>query len=370
VELPENYSAYQIAFWLTDESRLSVNIVAQDTAENVVAFFADLAGYDSEEISNINTEKIKDNFSMIESKNPDSAMNLEIFIEPTSKDDDEYEYVEGYKVSLKTQIDPTMIEKYEYVMEQNFNREAVEYIGAGDFIAENEPVGYQILIQTGKYPLVQSMYYYRPSDYNEWKTYFLSQEFTDRKYHEINAEGAKILASYADMGVGIHLSEEKREVCIIQNIDGVNMNITDYVPEVTLSLLGFDEIGEDGNCGREDEDGIRYVIVSKTEWGGDGDYIMLLGDGDVSYKIVYYTLDNEYAIQIQTDDSQAKYYYYPESGSMEPMDEGWEVEDVMRNLKEILPDDEDPVIFAVDIFTDYLSDTFAMTPDELFALEN
>jgi hypothetical protein len=112
------------------------------------------------------------------------------------------------------------------------------------------------------------------------------------------------------------------------------------------------------------------VIVSKTEWGGDGDYIMLLGDGDVSYKIVYYTLDNEYAIQIQTDDSQAKYYYYPESGSMEPMDEGWEVEDVMRNLKEILPDDEDPVIFAVDIFTDYLSDTFAMTPDELFALEN
>ena len=62
VELPENYSAYQIAFWLTDENRLSVNIVAQDTAENVVAFFADLAGYDSEEISNINTEKIKMTF--------------------------------------------------------------------------------------------------------------------------------------------------------------------------------------------------------------------------------------------------------------------------------------------------------------------
>jgi len=368
IELPEGYNVYQMSFWIGDEQKIAIYLTAEDTAENVVGFFAQLLDYNSEDIEYA-MDDLSGGYAILEPNDAECALNAQVGIRKTSEDDGEYAYVEGYNVTIKADIDPGMLDVYQDILDQNFNADAISYFGAGDFLVDNEPIGRQIVIQTGESPCVQTICTYRPDDYETWKAFFTSDEFRSNRYDNVQSDSARVCDTYADMTVQVDLTYADGEVAFLEQLDRTDLNLADYIPETTLSFLRFGKIGTDGTCSWTNSTETTFIVISKTDWQGEDDSIMLLGGDEISYKIVYTPDDKTYAVQILTADTEAKYYYHADTGVMEPMDEGWEVEGILNRLNLIVPDADDPVMYAIDVFDQTIADTVAMTPDELFALE-
>lgn len=368
IELPEGYNVYQMSFWIFDEQKIAMYLTAEDTAENVVGFFAQLLDYGPEDIEYA-LDDLAGGYAILEPNDAGCTLNAQVGIQKTSEDDGEYTYVEGYKVTIKADIDPDMLDIYEDILDQNFNTDAISYFGAGDFLIDNAPVGRQIVIQTGESPRVQTIYTYRPDDYETWKAFFTSDEFCSNRFDNVQSDSALVCDTYADMTVQAHLDYVSGEISFFEILDRTDLNLTDYIPETTLSFFRFGEIDTDGTCSWTNSTETTFIVISKTDWQGEDDSIMLLGGDEISYKIVYTPADKTYAVLITTGDTEAKYYYHADTGVMEPMDEGWEVEGILNRLNLIVPDADDPVMYAIDVFDQTIADTVAMTPDELFALE-
>ncbi len=368
IELPDGYHVYQMSFWIGDDQKIAMYLTAEDTAENVVAFFAHFFDYDSEKIEYFISD-LKQGRVILEPTGAEGTLNAQVDIQKTSENDDEYTYFEGYKVTIKADIDPDMLEVYEGILDQNFNTDAISYFGAGDFLTDREPSGRQIVIHTEEYSRVYTIYTYRPDDFETWKTFFTSEEFCSNRYDNIQSGGAMVSDTYIDMTVQVHLDYDSGEISFFELLDQTDLNLADYIPETTLRFLRFGEIDTDGSCSWTNSTETTFIVISKTDWQGADDSIMMLGDDEISYKVVYTPDERKYGVLIMTADTEAKYYYYADTGVMEPMDEGWDAEGILYRLNLIVPDADNPVMYAIEVFNQTIADAFAMTPDELFALE-
>ena len=368
IELPEGYHVHQMSFWIGDDQKIAMYLTTEDTTENVVGFFAQFFDYDSEKIE-CSINDLEKGRVILDPTGVEGTLNAQVDIQKTSENDDEYTYVEGYKITIKADIDPDMLDIYQDILDRNFNTDAISYFGAGDFLTDHEASGWQLVVHTQEYPRVDTIYTYHPDDFETWKAFFTSEEFCNNRYDNIQHDSALVSDTYADMTVQVQLTYEDGKIAFFQQLDRTDLNLADYIPETTLRFLKFGEIDTDGTCGWENSDRTTFIVISKTDWQGADDSVMMLGDGEISYKIVYTPSDKRYAVLIRANDTEAKYYYYADSGVMEPMDEGWDADGILSRLNLIVPGVDDPVTYAIEVFDQTIAGAFAMTSDELFALE-
>lgn len=300
----------------------------------------------------------------------DKGLNADIEIEPTDPSNKRYEYVEGYNVMVTMSIDTDQVVDFAAILDMNFNADAIAYIGATDFLTENQPVSREINVMSVK-GTVQAVHFYDvDKEYDTWKAFLTSAQFADNDNIHIRNEGDNTSLGYnfGNLGVEIILFEEGRKILISQGQNNTQQNIGAYVPAETLQFMGFDGINEDGACWFGNKPAEIYVSVNKSEWGANGDYLlMILMDGYDSYVVTYFPLECEYRVEIGKNDKWAKYNYLAD-GSIEPFG-GINEADIRYNMSQIIGDDSaDDLQWPIDDFNQYIEETFAMSLDALFEL--
>ncbi|MDD5017896.1 MAG: hypothetical protein PHO15_07355 [Eubacteriales bacterium] len=365
---PEGYTTYQVCYESGDYDLYRLYLTAEGSAEDVATFMSTLVGDAAEESIAQNIESLKNGGVQIPGTQVE-GLSADVGIEPTDAENERYAYVEGFEIMISAGIDPGMAEDYAAILDMNFNADAIAYIGAADFLTENEPASREVRLMTGATQAVQAECFYDTGDdYETWKTYFTSAQFADNDDIQTRIEDGYTQLSYyyGDISVSISMSDEDQMIWIGQWQNGTAQNIADYVPAQTLQLMGFGAVGDDGACWYEDNAAGTYISVNNTEWGADGDCIMMMMDGYDAYIVGYYPAAGQYSVEIGKNGKWAKYYYDIADGSIEPI-EGNDEADIRYNMSEITGDDsEDNIKWPIDDFDKYIKDTFGMAPDALF----
>jgi len=150
VEFPENYTVYMAEYEDIHEYALYyLHLTTTDSAQDVVTYMSNLLG-DSEE------ESIAQNLSALEDKGivnihgteVDAGLNADCSIEPSQQDGD-YEYVEGYVISMVMRIDTEDMEPYGELLLSNINFNALNEVSNYINVADYDMAGIKVNLYQG-----------------------------------------------------------------------------------------------------------------------------------------------------------------------------------------------------------------------------
>jgi uncharacterized protein YceK len=150
VEFPDNYTVYMAEYEDISEYALYyLHLTTTDSAQDVVTYMSNLLG-DSEE------ESIAQNLSALEDEGivnihgteVDAGLNADCSIEPSRQDGD-YEYVEGYVISMVMRIDAEDMAKHGELLLSNINFDALAEVSNYMDVADYDMAGIKVNLYQG-----------------------------------------------------------------------------------------------------------------------------------------------------------------------------------------------------------------------------
>jgi len=373
VEFPENYTVYMAEYEdIIEYSLYYLHLTTTDSAQDVVTYMSNLLGDSA-------TESIAQNLSALEDEGivnihgteVDAGLNADCSIEPSQQDGD-YEYVDGYVISMVMRIDIEDMTQYGELLISNINFDALDEISNYMDVAGYDMAGIKVNL-------------YQGSTENHIGCYMENAE------QVWNDMAAAMPDSYSEeysafsFGTG-ELSTDIREdlnsgfIHIFQRLGRVDVALKDYVTsetELTLGSLGFLDFRESkANVCYKDDDQKTGVFIYKNEWGEPEfedqretvSFNTTINDCGVVVK--FYPNEDRYAVRLEVEGVAYEYEYY-DSESRYLNENGQDDLGAVKEAAGIVfnkPDTDSVLQDAWVTFEQYVENTFGMNAAALYAL--
>ncbi len=367
---PQGYTVYAAGFEdNVDFCYYVLYLTAQGSPEDVIAYVTTLLGIDSEESVRqaIDTFR-RDGGVGIDGKLGESGLTVNCKITPIEADNNDYDYVEGCCLRFRAEIvDPT---DYREIMAGNYN------LGSLADVANY----FDVTPITGK----SSIYVRRNQNdakieavYNTVEDVALVMERmkAELKYAYFDENDNMGLPSYGEVKNSFFFDINNNSISIFQSLGDAGKNYQDYEPASTkLTELGFSNyIEPDALCEYKDEAQNLSIVINIPQWGGRPDEwenscVMFMKDmNGYALAIWYYSDEGKYVVQADKDDSSAKYTYNAKTGKFS--EEYPNPDAVKAQFMNLFPDAAQTDIYmqSIELFQNYVSETFGMSIDELYA---
>lgn len=357
VILPDGYTVMQ-AVYEQKKQRYVLHIQAADTAEGAVSFVLDTLGFADPKVIAMSTDVLQ-SMGAVGVESADAATGVR-----TSGEINNYGRDQGYNIMLyQTIADSTAMDAF---LASNTNREALSAVaGSLDFSAAEQV---------------------RMTLYMVDSTAIITYQFQLENAADVKAElieahkesyiktGDRLAFRYGDMETQVKFSAvADGSIEVEQQMKTMDVCFGSYVPPLTLRNLGFDDWREQANCDYHDDANDIYLRITKSEWGesenpNDANSIgFSKGIGDGGYRVSYDPQEQTYRISLDLDKRNVEYTCIRSGGRLTYIIENG-VEDTADLAGRMFPDADNALYEAVAQLEAYISDTFGMTPDELYAV--
>lgn len=191
------------------------------------------------------------------------------------------------------------------------------------------------------------------------------------KYDWYDKIGNAIGISYGRISSGIKADIENNLIKIDQALNDADTASRDYIkPDVTFISLGFNYSEKDALCVYEDKQNGYRISIYKPQWGQRKDkWNIEFFYNTNGYNLVIWYIESEQRYTVQADKGKliAKYEYF--AGENRYGGEYPNQETIQKLFKNVFGDSgEYQYQAAIDMLNKYISDTFGMTMEKLYAL--
>lgn len=343
-------------------STYHLNIIAEDTAENVLTSVGAFLEVDMEDSMNYLN---KDHHVEIRSVVKGFPNVVVVQVEPVSQDD-VADYGEGYWVSISTEVDNP--DEYYNDFNANFNEKAVHEALAIVDISTADSISLEV--DTVKGYVKEERGYVVNHTQETWN--WLCSTYADyysEQYHNIRFDQGELC---------VYIYENNGQIFISQKLQRVDTAIKDYIAQYTLEQLGFWDLRDDSvKCVYKDEEAGINVMISKDEWGenpyvGERNAITFSMDLDTgSMMIFYYPDSGDYHILISDGTTDAEYSYNSFTNSYTDAYGGDALSQAKGVAEKLFQKPGTDLILqdAWVTFEQVLDDMFGMNADALYRLE-
>lgn len=370
IGFPESYMPYKVSVKMsTDFGQYMFSLLAEDT--EIVSFIAPLLNVtDENEIAAL-TQELQEG-SIEKTGTYNDIFDFDVEIKPVEADEHDYVDASGYTVTLTTQLSEDMLAPYRQILMQNISRSAFQSVGAEDIIDQYDLDGNgSITVVTGSVNYIFAGFSFKlGEDYGKWSDYFSSDTYFGYDNVAYWGEENVSMFSYGELETRVELLPENNVIMFYQNIGNTEVNVQDYVPPLSLIIVGFDKMrnftSEDGNI---------YIGVRKELFGDETDefegnnyikYIDNSGNYDC-FLIIYYKPDAKYYVRLDKDGNRAEYYYYAFEDKFTDMNGGEDIGELKKTMQTIMNTDADMIMGEpVVIFEQYIKNTFGVNSDALY----
>ncbi len=370
IEFPESYTPYKVDVNMNaDFVFYELSLLTEDP--EVVSFTAALLNAEEDDITAL--KQALQEGDLQETGMYGDTLEFEIEVKPVEADSDYYTDAVGYTVTLSTQLNEDMLVPYRQILKQNINSGAFQSMGADELIDQFDLAGNgSIIVVTGSVNYVNIGFNYElGEDFDKWSDYFLSDTYLGQDTVIYWGEENVFSFNYGELVTRVTLIPESNRVSFYQEVEGTDVNISDYVPPLSLIMVGFDKM-----CNYSSEDGNIYVGIRKEVFGdidkGDGNnYIQYSdnGNGYDCFLVRYCRTEGKYYVQIQKNDLKAEYYYYAFEDKYTDMDGVEDISELKEQMQTIMNTDADMVmVHPINTFEQYIIDTFGVNSDALYDL--
>lgn len=369
VEFPDGYTPYKVDVSMnTDLGFYALSLLTEDP--KVVDFTASLLNITDEDDIAALTQALRES-RMQETGIYGDTLEMEITVKPVEADSKYYTEAAGYTVTLSTKLDGDMLASYKQILAKNISESAFESVGAEALIDQFDlSSNGSITVVTGSVNYLNSRFSYELGDeFNKWNDYFLSGAYLGQDTVSDWGEKNVSAFNYGELATHVTLDPEKNSISFNQEVESTDINISDYVPPLSLIQVGFDKM-----CNYNSEDGSIYVGIRKEIFGdtGEGDdinYIQYSDSGYDCYLVKYYRPEGKYYVQMQKDGLKAEYCYDVFEDTYTDLDGGEDVSEQKETMQRIMNTDADMVMGEpIVTFERYIKDTFGVNSDALYDL--
>ena len=255
-----------------------LHFTTTDSAEDAVTYMSTLLGDSAEESIAQNLSALEDEGVVnIHGTEVDAGLNADCSIEPSQQDGD-YEYAEGFVISMVIRIEPEDAEPYNELLLSNINFNSLAEVSNYMDVTAYETAG--IKVNTYQDSTEIHIGCYMENAEQVWND--MAADMPDNyseEYSVFSFEAGELSTDICeDLSSGF--------IHIFQRLGKTDVALKDYVPaetETTLSSLGFLDFRElEANVCYKDEDNGIGVFIYKDEWG-EPEHEDQKGNGIVSY---------------------------------------------------------------------------------------
>lgn len=369
VSFPEGYHIYAVEYSIDAEGMdyyfFTLYLTAKGKPEEIITYLSNLVGDGGEEKTSqyINSYN-KDGRVGIDGILRGTEMEVACKILPTTQDSYDYDYVEGCDIKLQAVLRDTN-QAYNDIFENSYNVNAMEELS-----------GYFDLSKiTGK----KSVYVRTLQGSSQITAVYNVenlQEVADLIKTEVKCKAMPeepyiiTLLDYGEISVSLFMDINNNAISVFQTQRDSTKSYGDYeIEQSAIVDLGFmpDQDNGDGRYIYRDNSGDLWVSVSVAQLGGEGDEVLFFKKLDkYDLAIWYYPEEQVFWVQVNNQDTEAKYAYHVSDGSVS--DEWSNNGAVEAIFKEALANEntEDVYLGPLAIFSNYVNNTFGMSIDDLF----
>ena len=368
IEFPENYTVYAAEYLVMCEGAdfyfYTLYLTAEGDPEEIITYISNLASDSSEEniAQNINYYN-NDGGVGIDGVLTGTDVELNCKVIPTEEDVYDYDYVEGCDIWLEAVVHDNG-EVYNELFENCYNLSSLEALSA--YVDLSVITGRMSVYVRASKGNAQVDAVYNVENLSD----VVAEMLAEMDYLGINEDSTMMnLYDYGDISTSLYFDYENNAVSIFQNQADASVSCGDYVYERSeIEELGF--VADDENVGTytysDDENGV-WVNINIADLGAEGDEIIFYRDQSVLNLVMwYYPSEQSIQVQVDNDDTMAKYLYSMTDGSVS---EAYSSRDTVETVfMEALEIDEAENIYQepIDIFDGYIEDVFGMSASELF----
>jgi len=373
VEFPESYTVYMAEYEDIHEYALYyLHLTTTDSAQDVVTYMSNLLGDSAAESIAQNLSALEDEGMVnIHGTEVDAGLNADCSIEPSQQDGD-YEYVEGYVISMVMRIDAEDMESYGELLLSNANLDALAEVSNYINVADYDMAGIKVNLYQGRTEVHIGCYLENVEQVWNDMAAAMPDNYSE-EYSAFSFENGEFSTDIReDLNGGF--------IHIFQGLARVDVALKDYAAsetEFTLGSLGFLDFREaEANVCYKDDDQKTGVFIYKDEWGEPEfedqretvSFNTTINNCGVAVK--FYPNEDRYAVHLEVEGVAYEYEYY--DGESRYLNEnGQDDLDAVKEAAEIVfskPDTDSVLQDAWVTFEQYVENTFGMNAAELYAL--
>jgi len=359
MEFPDGYTIDWV-FYNQGDHTYHLDIDAQASGETVVTEMLRLLGYDDPDSISRCVESIQNaGAAGIESYSADTGATV-------SCDIKDYEHNGSCSIDLYQTAQDSAA--YDSFMAANFNLEAIGTLAEYLDISAADETEFNIKPETG---FAMMMLTFSLPNAKE-----IRAELIDAFQDDYTQDGDCLEFWYGDLQTSVRFDSVIDGLIILQqHMDTTDVCFGSYVPPITLRNFGFKgDLEENAKCGFSDKVNGVYILLSKSEWGenentDERNAIRFMKDiGEDGYMVTYYPDGDRAAIQLSVGEDTAKYVVCNlTDGGLLYLTDG-SLSDARETVQRMFPDSDNALYEPLTSFEAYITETFGMSPNELYAV--